>query len=63
MDNNNTQDNVEKIIHITKDDLPLSCPMSNMTKWNAHPRVFLQIENTKNHEVTCPYCSTIYKYN
>ncbi len=40
---------------VTKADLPLSCPMPKMVLWNAHPRVYLPIEETG--EATCPYCS------
>lgn len=43
---------------ITKNDLPLSCPLPSMRLWDAHPRVFLPIQE-KGH-VTCPYCSTEY---
>ncbi|MGE3920456.1 MAG: zinc-finger domain-containing protein [Gammaproteobacteria bacterium] len=43
---------------ITNADLPLSCPMPDQTLWNAHPRVYLPIEET-GHEI-CPYCSTEY---
>ncbi|MCE3237323.1 MAG: hypothetical protein K0R24_304 [Gammaproteobacteria bacterium] len=41
---------------ITKKDLPLACPLPEMTLWNAHPRVYLPIEAEGNH-ATCPYCS------
>lgn len=43
---------------VTKQDLPLSCPMPGMKLWSAHPRVFLPIERTG--EAICPYCSTRY---
>ena len=46
----------KKTIHITQKDLPLSCPMDNMTLWNAHPKVYLPIEET--HQEVCPYCGT-----
>ena len=55
------QENTKKHIEITENDLPLSCPMPNMQSWNSHPRVFLEIEKEPNHQITCPYCSTIYK--
>jgi uncharacterized Zn-finger protein len=35
-------------------DLPLSCPMPQMSLWNSHPRVYLPIEQTGN--AKCPYC-------
>lgn len=33
-------------IEITATDLPLQCPMPSMSKWNAHPRVYLPIINS-----------------
>lgn len=53
-------ENKENIIKVKESDLPLQCPMPEMLKWNAHPRVFLQIKKAPNHEITCPYCSTKY---
>lgn len=37
-------------------ELPLSCPTDEMTLWNAHPKVYLPIENTG--VEVCPYCGT-----
>ncbi|MBS0290245.1 MAG: zinc-finger domain-containing protein [Proteobacteria bacterium] len=48
----------KKQYQVTAKDLPLSCPMPNMTLWNAHPRVYLPIEKTG--EATCPYCGATY---
>jgi uncharacterized Zn-finger protein len=36
-------------------ELPLSCPTKEMLVWNAHPRVYLPIEESGH--VTCPYCN------
>ncbi|WP_133127725.1 zinc-finger domain-containing protein [Legionella nagasakiensis] len=35
-------------------DLPLSCPTDEMELWNAHPKVYLPIEETG--VEVCPYC-------
>ena len=43
---------------IKPQDLPLSCPADDMLLWNAHPKVYLPIEDT-GLEV-CPYCGTSY---
>ena len=43
---------------VSKDNLPLSCPMPEMPIWNAHPKVFLDIEKVG--RVVCPYCGTLY---
>ena len=48
----------EKTHTIHPKDLPLSCPMDGMTLWNAHPKVYLPIENSG--VETCPYCGTKY---
>lgn len=50
--------NKQRRIEVTADDLPLHCPMPSMLLWNAHPRVFLPIEQTG--EALCPYCGTQY---
>lgn len=52
------QASASKVYCVTQKDLPLSCPMPNMTLWNAHPRVYLPIEKTK--KTSCPYCGTTY---
>jgi len=52
------QSNAVKRYEITKKDLPLHCPMPNMSLWNSHPRVFLPIEDSG--EAACPYCGAVY---
>ena len=49
----------EQVIEVTAADLPLHCPTPQMTLWNAHPRVFLAVEETG--EAMCPYCGTRYR--
>lgn len=44
---------------VRRADLPLSCPTPEQKLWNAHPRVYLPIEESG--EATCPYCSTHYR--
>jgi len=46
-------------IEISQADLPLHCPMSELSLWSLHPKVFLPIEETG--EAKCPYCGTQYK--
>ena len=50
--------NVSNRYEVTRDDLPLSCPMPAMKLWNSHPRVYLAIEQTG--WAKCPYCSAEY---
>jgi uncharacterized Zn-finger protein len=42
----------------TNKELPLHCPMANMTLWNSHPRVYLPIEESG--EAACPYWGAVY---
>ncbi|HXZ48436.1 MAG TPA: zinc-finger domain-containing protein [Usitatibacter sp.] len=49
----------QRTVEVTAADLPLHCPLPSEKLWNAHPRVYLPIEATR--EVRCPYCGTLYK--
>ncbi len=57
-DDGRIQANAENRYEITRADLPLSCPMPNMSLWNSHPKVYLHIEKTG--EAKCPYCGADY---
>ncbi len=48
----------ERRVEVSHADLPLSCPPQGDRVWDAHPRVYLPIEEAG--EVLCPYCSTRY---
>jgi uncharacterized Zn-finger protein len=48
----------EKTYQVHTEDLPLSCPAPDQKLWDAHPRVFLPIEESG--EASCPYCGTHY---
>lgn len=50
--------NAEKVYYVTWKDLPLSCPTKNMSLWNSHQRVYLDIQ--ENGQIKCPYCGTLY---
>jgi uncharacterized Zn-finger protein len=51
--------NDQRVVEVTETDLPLHCPMPGQSLWNAHPRVFLPIEQKG--EALCPYCGTLYR--
>ena len=51
--------NAENKYIVTKQDLPLHCPMDGMSLWNSHPRVFLSLEKTGS--AKCPYCGADYE--
>lgn len=48
----------ERRYDITQADLPLSCPPQDTRVWDAHPRVYLPIEELG--KVMCPYCGAWY---
>ena len=52
------QANASQHYDVDAADLPLSCPMPEMTLWNSHPRVYLAIEETG--WAKCPYCGAEY---
>ena len=52
------QPNAQNHYRVTREDLPLSCPMPQMYLWNSHPRVYLPIEQTG--WAKCPYCGAEY---
>lgn len=43
---------------ITYADLPLACPPLDTRVWDAHPRVYLPVEDIGS--VVCPYCGAHY---
>ncbi|MBI5938361.1 MAG: zinc-finger domain-containing protein [Betaproteobacteria bacterium] len=46
-------------VEVTEKDLPLHCPLPAESVWNAHPRVYLPVEQKG--EARCPYCGTLYR--
>jgi uncharacterized Zn-finger protein len=46
--------NARKRYVVSREHLPLSCPLPEMALWNSHPRVYLPIEAER--ECQCPYC-------
>jgi uncharacterized Zn-finger protein len=52
------QPNAQNTYEVTREDLPLACPMPQMYLWNSHPRVYLPIEKTGS--AKCPYCGAEY---
>jgi uncharacterized Zn-finger protein len=45
---------------ISRNDLPLHCPLPSMSLWNSHPRVYLPIEEEEAREAKCPYCGAVF---
>lgn len=48
--------NSQSACDIERKDLPLHCPLPEMSLWNSHPRVYLPVEETG--KAKCPYCGT-----
>ena len=48
----------QRVIKVSREQLPLSCPQPEDDLWNQHPRVYLPL--AKDTEAVCPYCSTHY---
>lgn len=53
-----TQACTKRHYEVTRADLPFCCPLPNQRLWDAHPRVYLPIEEEKH--VICPYCDAEY---
>ena len=54
------QANAAQCYQVTRADLPLHCPMDNMTLWNSHPKVYLPIVE-QGGTAKCPYCGAVYE--
>lgn len=48
----------KRYYEITEADLPLCCPPRDLRVWDAHPRVYLPIEEAGS--IECPYCAAHY---
>lgn len=55
---NNGGRTTQETIFVSKDDLPLCCPMPGKPLWSAHPRIYLPLKEPG--EILCPYCSAKY---
>ncbi len=57
-ENDLAQPNAQLAYEVTRDDLPLHCPMPGASLWNSHPRVYIPVDVTG--EASCPYCGALY---
>jgi len=51
--------NAQNHYEVTREDLPLHCPMPGMSLWNSHPKVYLAIVEEGGTSM-CPYCGAYY---
>jgi len=55
------QDDIIKAVTVvSKDLLPLCCPLPGTEAWNMHPRVYLPIDSKSDKIIACPYCGAKY---
>ncbi|HQS03047.1 MAG: hypothetical protein B7Y07_11790 [Halothiobacillus sp. 24-54-40] len=47
-------------VTVMQSDLPVYCPQADELLWNAHPRVYIHLENPGD-VARCIYCSTLYR--
>ncbi len=45
---------------VRRADLPVHCPMPEMSLWNSHPQVYIPLSKPGD-EAICPYCGTAYR--
>ncbi|MDN5864984.1 MAG: zinc-finger domain-containing protein [Gammaproteobacteria bacterium] len=45
---------------VTASDLPVHCPLPEMSLWNSHQQVYIPLEKVGD-EATCPYCGTLFR--
>ncbi|HHJ35470.1 MAG TPA: zinc-finger domain-containing protein [Gammaproteobacteria bacterium] len=50
--------NQDMRIEVTRDVLPVHCPLNGSSLWNSHPRVYIPVEETG--RARCPYCGAEY---
>ncbi len=50
--------NQDARIEVTRDVLPVHCPLTGSSLWDSHPRVYIPVEETGS--AKCPYCGAEY---
>jgi len=47
-----------KVHEVSRNILPIHCPMPGTSLWDSHPRVYIPVE--EHGSAKCPYCGTEY---
>jgi uncharacterized Zn-finger protein len=47
------------LYEVSRDVLPIHCPMPGSSLWNSHPQVYIPVE--VNGSAKCPYCGCEYR--
>ena len=55
----NKPPNDTRRVRVKVSDLPVHCPLPEMSLWNSHPQVYIPLEKPGD-EAECPYCSTYF---
>ena len=50
--------NQDARIEVTRNILPVHCPMNGSSLWDSHPQVYIPVEETG--RAKCPYCGAEY---
>ena len=50
--------NQDTRVEVTRDVLPVHCPMKGSSLWDSHPQVYIPVAETGS--AKCPYCGTEY---
>lgn len=45
---------------MSRADLPVHCPLPEMSLWNSHPQVYIPLRQVGD-QAYCPYCSAEYR--
>jgi len=48
--------NATRRIRVHGADLPVHCPLPEMSLWNSHPQVYIPLERPGDNAI-CPYCA------
>jgi uncharacterized Zn-finger protein len=51
----NATPNAGQEYEVTAADLPVHCPLPEMSLWNSHPRVYIPLDEVGD-TALCPYC-------
>jgi len=49
----------KQIVKVSKGSLPVSCPQKGTPAWDMHPRVYIELTDSKSS--SCPYCGAEYQ--
>jgi len=54
-----TETDANKVVTVTRKDLPLHCAGPDSSLWDGHPRVYIPLEDGG--KASCSYCGATYQ--